>query len=68
MKFVTLLAVAVASVATFNAALAQSKSEKCAAYARQATAATPTTTGPVRGATRGAAAGAVGGAIAGNAG
>ena len=68
MKVVTIFAITIAVVATFNPALAQSKAERCAAYARQATASTPTTTGPVRGAARGAAAGAVGGAIVGNAG
>jgi len=62
------VAVAFAAVTVSNAALAQTKAEKCAAYARNATASTPTTTGPVRGAARGAAAGAIGGAIAGNAG
>jgi len=68
MKIFTFLTVAVVSVAIFDPALAQSKADRCAAYARQATASTPTTTGPARGAARGAAAGAVGGAVAGNAG
>jgi hypothetical protein len=43
---------------------AQSKADNCAAYARNAADATPTTTGAMRGAARGA----VGGAIFGNAG
>jgi hypothetical protein len=68
MKLGIFVAIAFAAVTTSNAALAQTKSEKCAAYARQMTASTPTTTGPVRGAARGAAAGAVGGAIVGKAG
>jgi hypothetical protein len=46
------VAVAFAAVTTSNGALAQTKAEKCAAYARQMTASTPTTTGPVRGAAR----------------
>ena len=68
MKFSVIVAVAFASVIACNAALAQTKSERCSVYARNAAASTPTTTGPVRGAARGAAAGAVGGAIAGNVG
>ena len=47
-----------------GAAEAQSKQDRCAAYAREAAASSPTSTGPVRGAARGA----VGGAIFGNAG
>ena len=43
---------------------AQTKADSCAAYARDAAEATPTTTGAMRGAARGA----VGGAIFGNAG
>ena len=39
--------------------LAQTKSERCAAYARQAMASTPTTTGVARGAARGAVTGAI---------
>jgi hypothetical protein len=47
-----------------SSAMAQSKQDQCAAYARDAAASTPTSTGAVRGAARGA----VGGAIFGNAG
>jgi hypothetical protein len=47
-----------------NTVLAQTKSERCAAYARDAARSTPTTTGAARGAARGA----VGGAIFGDAG
>jgi len=68
MKAGIFVAVAFVTVATCNTALAETKSERCSAYARNAAASTPTTTGPVRGAARGAAAGAVGGAIAGNVG
>jgi len=64
MKLSILVAAAFAPVTLSNAALAQTKEEKCAAYARNAAASTPTTTG----AARGAAAGAVGGAITGNVG
>ncbi|HXZ21450.1 MAG TPA: glycine zipper family protein [Pseudolabrys sp.] len=64
MKFaVTVAAVALAAVA-FNTAMAQTRSESCAAYAREAARQTPTTTGVARGAARGA----VGGAIFGDAG
>ena len=45
-------------------AMAQSKADRCAAYARNAAHSTPTTTGVARGAARGA----VGGAIFGDAG
>ena len=49
--------------AAFSAsAQAQSKPDRCAAYAREAAASTSTSTGPLRGAARGA----VGGAILGN--
>jgi hypothetical protein len=51
-------------IAGSGAALAQSKPDHCANYAREAMASTPTSTGPMRGAARGA----VGGAIFGNAG
>ena len=63
-----LIFAAVSIVATSGAALAQTKAERCSAYARQAARSSPTTTGPLRGAARGAAGGAIGGAIAGNAG
>jgi len=51
-------------VAAGNDALAQTKAQRCAAYAQQAMRSTPSTTGPARGAARGA----IGGAIVGNAG
>jgi len=63
-----LVALALTFFATSDAALAQTRAERCSAYARQAARSTPTTTGPLRGAARGAAGGAIGGAIAGNAG
>lgn len=62
MRPIILIAVFAASVS--GDAFAQSEADRCAAYARQAAASTPTSTGPVRGAARGA----VGGAIFGNAG
>ena len=68
MKLSIFIAVALAFVATSDAALAQTRAERCSAYARQAARSSPTTTGPLRGAARGAAGGAIGGAIAGNAG
>jgi hypothetical protein len=46
-------------------AVAQSKSERCSAYARDAARSTPTTTGAARGAARGAMTGAVLGGDAG---
>jgi hypothetical protein len=64
MKLTVFLAVAVASVITSNNAVAQTKSERCAAYARNAAGSTPTTTGAARGAARGA----IVGSISGNAG
>ena len=63
MKGLLLIASALVGWAV-SPALAQSKPEACASYARQAAASAPTSTGPVRGAARGA----VGGAIFGNAG
>ena len=64
MKLTVFLAVAVASVNVSNNAIAQTKSERCAAYARNAAGSTPTTTGAARGAVRGA----IVGSISGNAG
>jgi hypothetical protein len=64
MKLRTLVAIGIMSVVVCGNAQAQSKSETCAAYARNAAASTPTSTGVARGAARGAAVGA----IAGNAG
>jgi len=55
---------ALAALVVNTSAEAQSKADTCAAYARDAAASSPTSTGPVRGAARGA----VGGAIFGNAG
>jgi uncharacterized membrane protein len=51
-------------VIAISEAPAQTQHDRCDAYARQATASTPTSTGVVRGAARGA----IGGAIFGNAG
>ena len=42
-------------------ASAQTKTDRCNAYARNAMANTPTTTGPVRGTVRGSIVGAIGG-------
>ena len=64
MKLIALAAVTFASVVAWGDAQAQTRSERCAAYARNATVSTPTSTGVVRGAARGG----VVGAIAGNAG
>ena len=62
----TMLAVTIfGSVIACDGAMAQSKSEQCAAYARDAAASRPTTTGPGRGAARGAAGAAVFGGDAG---
>jgi hypothetical protein len=58
------LVAAAALAMTCADAMAQSKSERCAAYARNAAQSTPTTTGVGRGAARGA----IGGAFGGNAG
>ena len=61
MKRTIIAAVGAASLALVGAgdALAQSKSEQCAAYAREAARSTPTTTGAARGAARGAVGGAI---------
>ena len=64
MKLTVFLAIAVASVIASNNAIAQTKSERCAAYARNAAGSTPATTGAARGAARGA----IVGSISGNAG
>jgi Glycine-zipper domain len=56
--------VAVASIVASNNTMAQTKSERCVAYARNAASSTPTTTGAGRGAARGA----IVGSISGNAG
>jgi hypothetical protein len=68
MRLSAFVAVAFAFVAASDVAFAQTRAERCSAYARQAARSSPTTTGPLRGAARGAAGGAIGGAIAGNAG
>jgi hypothetical protein len=65
MKLSVFVAVAFASVTACNAALAQTKEERCAAYAREAARSTPATTGAARGAARGAVGGAI---VGGNAG
>lgn len=56
--------IAVIFIAAGGVAMAQTKADRCAAYARNAAANTATTTGVARGAARGT----VGGAIAGNTG
>jgi hypothetical protein len=62
MKRLILITVLMSLVA--GVASAETKAERCNAYAHDAMAQTPTSTGPLRGAARGA----VGGAIFGNAG
>ena len=64
MKFTVLLVIGVLTAVASHKAMAQTKSESCAAYARNAAGSTPTTTGVARGAARGA----VVGSISGNAG
>jgi hypothetical protein len=64
MKLTALATVTFAFFVACGTAHAQSKSERCAAYARNAAASTPTSTGLARGAARGS----VVGAISGNAG
>jgi hypothetical protein len=63
MKQIVMIVAAVGALVAGDA-IAQTKAERCNAYARDAMAQTPTSTGPMRGAARGA----VGGAIFGNAG
>ena len=65
MKLMTLCAAALVSLGVCSTAQAQSKSERCAAYAREARMSTPTTTGAGRGAARGAAGAAIFGGDAG---
>ena len=62
--FVIALVSLIACLAATSFANAQTKTERCEIYARDAAASTPASTGVVRGAARGA----VGGAIFGNAG
>jgi hypothetical protein len=64
MRWVCRIAVALLLAQVSHEARAQTKHDRCDAYAHQAMASTPTSTGPLRGAARGA----VGGAIFGNAG
>jgi hypothetical protein len=64
MNRMSLIAVAGTLALLCGEAFAQSKADRCAAYAREAARSTPTSTGVVRGAARGA----VGGAIFGDAG
>lgn len=61
MKLTVLFAFIIVSVISSNNAIAQTKSERCAAYARNAAGSTPTTTGAARGAARGAVIGSIGG-------
>jgi len=65
MKLTILAAFSIASVLAHSDAIAQTKSERCAAYARDAARSTPTTTGVARGAARGAVGGAIVGGDAG---
>ena len=65
MKFSFLAATILSSFLISNDAPAQTKSERCAIYARDAARSTPTSTGVVRGAARGATAGAIFGGDAG---
>lgn len=60
MKYIVVLAAMVCSVITSDWARAQTKAERCAAYARNAGASSPTTTGVARGAARGAVVGSFG--------
>jgi hypothetical protein len=60
MKFSVFFVAAVALAIACDSTLAQTKSERCAAYARQAAGSTPTTTGVARGAARGAVIGSFG--------
>lgn len=64
MKGLFCAVVACVSVVAWDNAVAETKVERCEAYARNAAAQTPTTTGVARGAARGA----IGGAIVGEAG
>jgi Glycine-zipper domain len=64
MKLTVFFSVVIAAAIASNNATAQTKSERCEAYARNAAGSTPTTTGVARGAARGA----VVGSISGNAG
>ena len=65
MKLVFGFAVVFASLIACNNAMAQTKSEKCQAYAREAARETPATTGAARGAARGAVGRAIVGGDAG---
>lgn len=65
MKPMTLCAIVLVSLGVCGSAQAQTKAERCAAYARDAVRNSPTTTGPGRGAARGAAGAAVFGGDAG---
>ena len=64
MKLAVAAVTIVALIISAHNVRAQTKSERCEAYAREAARQTPTTTGAARGAARGA----VGGAIVGDAG
>ncbi len=65
MKFPVVAVIALGSMLVCDGAMAQSKSEQCAAYARSAGNSRPTTTGAARGAARGAAGAAIFGGDAG---
>lgn len=65
MKFLVIAVIGLGSMFACGDAMAQSKAEQCAAYARSAGNARPTTTGAARGAARGAAGAAIFGGDAG---
>lgn len=60
MKFTTVLVATVLLAVASAPAMAQTKSDRCATYAHDAAASTPTTTGVARGAVRGAVIGSFG--------
>jgi hypothetical protein len=60
MKFTVVLVVTVVSAITCEWAAAQTKAQRCDAYAREAAASRPATTGVARGAVRGAVVGSFG--------
>jgi hypothetical protein len=59
MKLAVVVAAPCAAVIATTNAMSQTKSEKCAAYVREAARQTPATTRPARGAVRGAIGGAI---------
>jgi uncharacterized membrane protein len=61
MRLISLTSIAFVSVFVCSSAIAQTKSQRCEVYARDAMRQTPTTTGAARGAARGAVVGAIAG-------